>query len=201
MVWRIFFYWLFLEEYEQSVFAEVKIFLFFQVSFVNFPKTLLCGEVHLVTVTFANIGSKPLHKLKLVTTNPKYLVLGTSQHKVTSEHIYHSSTTTTTTSSTTSTPTTLTSVPCDPASVKRVIDIDIPDGVLHPNTSVNMPLWMRGNDIGGIQEIEMLFYYEPAHQQTKPKSVLFILCSMVTGCQLIPIFLYNSYILGQNPIF
>jgi len=22
-----------------------------------------------------------------------------------------------------------------------------------------------------------------------------------TGCQLIPIFLYNSYILGQNPIF
>ena len=146
---------------------------------MNFPKTLLCGEVHLVTVTFANIGSKPLHKLKLVTTNPKYLVLGTSQHKVTSEHIYHSSTTTTTTSSTTSTPTTLTSVPCDPASVKRVIDIDIPDGVLHPNTSVNMPLWMRGNDIGGIQEIEMLFYYEPAHQQTKPKSVLFILCSMV----------------------
>jgi len=23
----------------------------------------------------------------------------------------------------------------------------------------------------------------------------------ITGCQLIPIFLYNSYILGQNPIF
>ena len=24
---------------------------------------------------------------------------------------------------------------------------------------------------------------------------------LITGCQLIPIFLYNSYILDQNPIF
>ncbi|XP_052816266.1 trafficking protein particle complex subunit 8-like isoform X2 [Mya arenaria] len=131
-----------------------------QVSFLNFPKTLLCGEVHPVTVTFTNVGSTPLHRLKLATSNPKYLVLGLNTDIRTSTSVYTSSSDCNETSS---------CVNCDPCAVKRVIDIDIPEGVLHPNSSISLPLWVRGNDIGGVHEVDLLFYYESAKQTNKPK--------------------------------
>ena len=48
----------------------------FQVSFCNFPRTLLCGEVHGVMLQLTNVGSSPLHKLQVTSTSPEYFTLG-----------------------------------------------------------------------------------------------------------------------------
>ncbi|XP_052230198.1 trafficking protein particle complex subunit 8-like isoform X4 [Dreissena polymorpha] len=131
-----------------------------QVSFTNFPKTLLCGEVHLVTVTFTNTGSIPLQKLKLASTNPKYFVLGRSEDLKLPANVYSISSNLKDNSA---------FVTCDRNSVKHVCDIDIPNGVLHQASSVSLPLWIRGNDIGGVHEVDLLFYYQASQQTTKPR--------------------------------
>ncbi|XP_070190978.1 trafficking protein particle complex subunit 8-like isoform X2 [Littorina saxatilis] len=43
------------------------------------------------------------------------------------------------------------------------------DGVLHPGQSVSLPVWLRGNDIGGVHEVDVLFYYEPVAPRTPVK--------------------------------
>lgn len=132
-----------------------------QVSFCNFPQTLLCGEVHAIMLQFTNIGSSPLHKLKVGSSNPEFFTLGShgetpkfpSVYQVTSE------------------------VPnlnlsCEFNSkvtndVSCVVDINIPNGVLQPKNTLSVPAWIRGNDIGGVHETHFMFYYEPCHSTPK----------------------------------
>ena len=47
-----------------------------QVMFCEFPDALLCGEVHCVEVEFSNVGSVPLHHLRVSTSNPNFLTFG-----------------------------------------------------------------------------------------------------------------------------
>ncbi|XP_045191789.2 trafficking protein particle complex subunit 8-like isoform X2 [Mercenaria mercenaria] len=129
-----------------------------EVSFVDFPKTLLCGEVHPVTVYFTNKGSSPLHKLKVASSNPKCFVIGQNIDKQHSNSVYDM----------TDTSSDSISVNCD-VSVKRVIDIEIPEGTLHSNSTMSIQLWIRGNDIGGNHQVDFLFYYELAENPQKPK--------------------------------
>ena len=60
------------------------------------------------------------------------------------------------------------SVNCD-LNIKRVIDIEIPDGILHSKSSMSIQLWIRGNDIGGNHQVDFLFYYELAESSQKTK--------------------------------
>ncbi|KAL4234283.1 Trafficking protein particle complex 8 [Mactra antiquata] len=130
-----------------------------QVSFLNFPRTLLCGEVHPVTLSFTNVGSSPMHKLMVASSNPKCFVLGTVLNKHNLGGVYKSS----------SVKDELNCVKCDTDNVGRVTLIDLPGGVLHPKGSFSIQLWIRGNDIGGNHEIDFLFYYESAQKSTKPR--------------------------------
>lgn len=58
--------------------------------------------------------------------------------------------------------------------VSSVLDISLPSGTLQPKSTVSVPAWIRGNDIGGIHEINFTFYYEPVQENTKNRLVLFL---------------------------
>ena len=141
--------------------------LIFQASFVNFPKTLLCGEVHPVTLNFTNTGSSPLRNLKVALSNPKFFTLGDHSDIPKFSGVYHIEKF----NEASSNCNLCTSADKDFSSLSRVMDINIPGGVLHPNTSATVLAWVRGNDIGGIHEVNFLFYYEPAQQMPKVRSV------------------------------
>ncbi|KAK3085582.1 hypothetical protein FSP39_005648 [Pinctada imbricata] len=132
-----------------------------QVTFCNFPGTLLCGEVHAVMLQFTNIGSSPLHKLKLASTNPEFITLGGHGEPPKFPSVYQNSL----------------DVPnydscsCrtskDKNSTKSVVDIDLPNGILQPKCTISIPAWVRGNDIGGIHDVHFMFYYEPVQGSQK----------------------------------
>lgn len=111
-----------------------------------------------MTVYFTNQGSSPLHKLKVASSNPKCFVLGSSLDRPHSNTVYNISDKSSDSIS----------VNCD-FSVKRVLDIVIPDGVLHSKSTMSVQLWIRGNDIGGNHQVDFLFYYELAENLEKPK--------------------------------
>lgn len=55
-------------------------------------------------------------------------------------------------------------------STPKVNSLPFPgDGVLHPAQTVALPVWLRGNDIGGVHEVDFLFYYEPVAPRTQVK--------------------------------
>ena len=56
---------------------------------------------------------------------------------------------------------------CDTNSSNSVVNIPVPNAVLKPGEVVSVPLWLRGNDIGGVHEVDFLFYYEPVNVQSK----------------------------------
>ena len=152
-----------------SIITKYATYLFFccifQASFVNFPKTLLCGEVHPVTLNFTNTGSSPLRNLKVALSNPKFFTLGDHSDIPKFSGVYHIE----------NAPSFNCSL-CTPADkdfskLSRVMDISIPGGTLHPNSTVTVLAWVRGNDIGGIHEVNFLFYYEPAQQMPKVRLV------------------------------
>jgi hypothetical protein len=58
----------------------------------------------------------------------------------------------------------------DKVKVSRVLSIPIADGILRPKSTVSVPAWIRGNDIGGMHEIDFVFYYEPTNQTTTTKT-------------------------------
>ena len=56
------------------------------------------------------------------------------------------------------------------SATSQVISVPFPgDGVLQPGQTVSLPVWLRGNDIGGVHEVDFLFYYEPATPRTHVK--------------------------------
>lgn len=111
-----------------------------------------------MTLSFTNTGSTPLHRLKVASSNPKYFVLGDYTDNDMPSSVYKAVSASRSSE-----------VICDDSAVKRVMDINIPGGSLHPNTSFSVPLWVRGNDIGGMHEVDFLFYYEAVQQLKKPR--------------------------------
>ncbi|KAJ8276838.1 hypothetical protein GJAV_G00068480 [Gymnothorax javanicus] len=48
-----------------------------------------------------------------------------------------------------------------------VLLIPLPDSVLQPGASVQLPMWLRGPDREGVHEINFLFYYESTEKSSK----------------------------------
>ncbi|KAK3581188.1 hypothetical protein CHS0354_024722 [Potamilus streckersoni] len=135
-----------------------------QVSFSNFPKSLLCGEVHPIVVYFTNSGSSPLHRLKVACSNPKFFTLSSHGESPKFAGVYHTDNITDGINRTHFT----TTLNCkDAGNVNRVVDISIPNGILQPKSTISIPAWIRGDDIGGIHEVDFLFYYEPVQKMSK----------------------------------
>ena len=58
----------------------------------------------------------------------------------------------------------------DSSKISQVTSVPFPvDGVLQPGQTVSLPVWLRGNDIGGVHEVDLLFYYEPVGARWKVK--------------------------------
>lgn len=131
-----------------------------QVSFCNFPRTLLCGEVHAVMLQFTNVGSSPLHRLKVASTCPAFFTLGCHGQLPKFPCVYQ----TNLDMALSDGECLCNSVSKDSVNVTHVVDIVLPSGTLQPKSTISIPAWIRGNDIGGIHEIHFMFYYEPVQK-------------------------------------
>nr|XP_033789660.1 trafficking protein particle complex subunit 8 isoform X3 [Geotrypetes seraphini] len=145
-----------------------------EVFFINFPTGLLCGEVRKAYVEFVNVSKCPLTRLKVVSKRPEFFTFGSTTAVLTplspsaSENC--SAYRTVVTESTSVSMALISSAsPVDfgVGNQSEVIDVPLPDSVIHPGTSVQLPLWLRGPDEEGVHEINFLFYYESTEKQSK----------------------------------
>lgn len=147
-----------------------------EVFFINFPTGLLCGEIRKAYVEFVNVSKCPLTALKVVSKHPEFFTFGGNTAVLTplspsaSENCSAYKT-----------------VVTDPTSVRtallssassadfgigtggspEVIQVPLPDAVLLPGASVQLPMWLRGPDEEGVHEINFLFYYESIKKHSK----------------------------------
>uniref|UniRef100_A0A8B9RS85 Trafficking protein particle complex 8 n=1 Tax=Accipiter nisus TaxID=211598 RepID=A0A8B9RS85_9AVES len=147
-----------------------------EVFFINFPTGLLCGEIRKAYVEFVNVSKCPLTALKVVSKHPEFFTFGGNTAVLTplspsaSENCSAYKT-----------------VVTDPTSVRtallssassvdfgvgtggqpEVIHVPLPDAVLLPGASVQLPMWLRGPDEEGVHEINFLFYYESIKRHSK----------------------------------
>uniref|UniRef100_A0A4W3GDD7 Trafficking protein particle complex subunit 8 n=1 Tax=Callorhinchus milii TaxID=7868 RepID=A0A4W3GDD7_CALMI len=148
-----------------------------EVFFLNFPTGLLCGEMRKAYVEFVNVSKCPLTGLKVVCKDPAFFSFGSKAAVLTplspsaSENCSAYKTVVTDCACMSSAPTTSVSPAdfgIDSKKPPWVIDVPLPDSVLLPGASVQLPMWLRGPDEEGVHEINFLFYYE----STKPHSKL-----------------------------
>uniref|UniRef100_A0A8C2YA37 Trafficking protein particle complex subunit 8 n=1 Tax=Coturnix japonica TaxID=93934 RepID=A0A8C2YA37_COTJA len=147
-----------------------------EVFFINFPTGLLCGEIRKAYVEFVNVSKCPLTALKVVSKHPEFFTFGANTAVLTplspsaSENCSAYKT-----------------VVTDPTSVRtallssassvdfgvgtggqpEVIHVPLPDSILLPGASVQLPMWLRGPDEEGVHEINFLFYYESIKRHSK----------------------------------
>ncbi|XP_018603460.2 trafficking protein particle complex subunit 8 isoform X3 [Scleropages formosus] len=150
-----------------------------EVFFINFPTALLCGEIRKAYVEFANVSKVPLTGLRVVSKRPEFFTFGSHTSALTplspgaSENCsaYKTVVTGSSSSSSSAVATTLVS-PLDfgaggNGSQPGVVDIPLPDSVLQPGASIQLPMWLRGPDREGVHEINFLFYYESTEKTSK----------------------------------
>ncbi|XP_072113969.1 trafficking protein particle complex subunit 8 isoform X1 [Mobula birostris] len=148
-----------------------------EVFFINFPTGLLCGELRKTYVEFVNVSQCPLTGLKVVCKDPDFFSFGSKTAALTpssptgSENCSAYKTVITDCAGVSSAITSSVSpvdFGVDSGNPQWVIDVPLPDTVLLPGASVQLPMWLRGPDDEGVHEINFLFYYE----STKPHSKL-----------------------------
>ncbi|XP_041046081.1 trafficking protein particle complex subunit 8 isoform X1 [Carcharodon carcharias] len=148
-----------------------------EVFFINFPTGLLCGEIRKTYVEFVNVSKCPLAGLKVVCKDPDFFSFGSKTAVLTPLSP-------TASENCSAYKTVVTDCACMPSAVTSsvspadfgmgtgnplwVTDVPLPDSVLLPGASVQLPMWLRGPDEEGVHEINFLFYYE----STKPHSKL-----------------------------
>ncbi|KAM5219682.1 trafficking protein particle complex subunit 8 isoform 5-T5 [Hipposideros larvatus] len=147
-----------------------------EVFFIHFPTGLLCGEIRKAYVEFVNVSKCPLTGLKVVSKRPEFFTFGGNTAVLTplspsaSENCSAYKTVVT---DSTSVCTALTSSASSvdfgigTGSQPEVIPVPLPDTVLLPGASVQLPMWLRGPDEEGVHEINFLFYYESVKRQPK----------------------------------
>lgn len=147
-----------------------------QVFFIHFPTGLLCGEIRKAYVEFVNVSRCPLTGLKVVSKHPEFFTFGGNTAALTplspaaSENC---SAYKTVVSESASACVALTSSASSGAfgvgtgGQPEVIPVPLPDTVLLPGASVQLPLWLRGPDEEGVHEINFLFYYESVKKLPK----------------------------------
>uniref|UniRef100_A0A8D0NKX2 Trafficking protein particle complex 8 n=1 Tax=Sus scrofa TaxID=9823 RepID=A0A8D0NKX2_PIG len=147
-----------------------------EVFFIHFPTGLLCGEIRKAYVEFVNVSKCPLTGLRVVSKRPEFFTFGGNTAALTplspsaSENCSAYKTVVT---DPTSVCTALTSSASSvdfgigTGSQPEVIPVPLPDTVLLPGASVQLPMWLRGPDEEGVHEINFLFYYESVKKQPK----------------------------------
>ncbi|XP_072425838.1 trafficking protein particle complex subunit 8 isoform X1 [Chiloscyllium punctatum] len=148
-----------------------------EVFFINFPTGLLCGELRKTYVEFVNVSKCPLTRLKVVCKDADFFSFGSKTAALTplsptaSENCSAYKTIVTDSACMSSAVTSSVSLKdfgMDTGNPLWVTDVPLPDPVLLPGASVQLPMWLRGPDEEGVHEINFLFYYE----STKPHSKL-----------------------------
>ncbi|XP_076991817.1 trafficking protein particle complex subunit 8 isoform X4 [Tamandua tetradactyla] len=147
-----------------------------EVFFIHFPTGLLCGEIQKAYVEFVNVSKCPLTGLKVVSKRPEFFTFGGNTAVLTplspsaSENCSAYKTVVT---DSTSVCTALISAASSVdfgigiGSQPEVIPVPLPDAVLLPGASVQLPMWLRGPDEEGVHEINFLFYYESVKKKPK----------------------------------
>uniref|UniRef100_A0A452E527 Trafficking protein particle complex subunit 8 n=1 Tax=Capra hircus TaxID=9925 RepID=A0A452E527_CAPHI len=139
-----------------------------EVFFIHFPTGLLCGEIRKAYVEFVNVSKCPLTGLKVVSKRPEFFTFGGNTAVLTplspsaSENCNSTSVCTALVSSASSV-----DFGIGIGSQPEVISVPLPDTVLLPGASVQLPMWLRGPDAEGVHEINFLFYYESVKKQPK----------------------------------
>ncbi|XP_063651641.1 trafficking protein particle complex subunit 8 isoform X4 [Pan troglodytes] len=147
-----------------------------EVFFIHFPTGLLCGEIRKAYVEFVNVSKCPLTGLKVVSKRPEFFTFGGNTAVLTplspsaSENCSaYKTVVTDATSVCTALISSASSVDfgIGTGSQPEVIPVPLPDTVLLPGASVQLPMWLRGPDEEGVHEINFLFYYESVKKQPK----------------------------------
>ncbi|XP_037661646.1 trafficking protein particle complex subunit 8 isoform X2 [Choloepus didactylus] len=147
-----------------------------EVFFIHFPTGLLCGEIRKAYVEFVNVSKCPLTGLKVVSKHPEFFTFGGNTAVLTplspsaSENCSaYKTVVTDSTSMCTALISSASSVDfgIGIGSQPEVISVPLPDTVLLPGASVQLPMWLRGPDEEGVHEINFLFYYESVKKQPK----------------------------------
>ncbi|EMP36724.1 Trafficking protein particle complex subunit 8 [Chelonia mydas] len=147
-----------------------------EVFFINFPTGLLCGEIRKAYVEFVNVSKCPLTALKVVSKHPEFFTFGGNTAVLTplspsaSENCSaYKTVVTDSTSVCTALMSSASSVNfgVGTGSQPEVIHVPLPDSVLLPGASVQLPMWLHGPDEEGVHEINFLFYYESIKKHSK----------------------------------
>uniref|UniRef100_A0ABI7XT42 Trafficking protein particle complex 8 n=1 Tax=Felis catus TaxID=9685 RepID=A0ABI7XT42_FELCA len=147
-----------------------------EVFFIHFPTGLLCGEIRKAYVEFVNVSKSPLTGLKVVSKRPEFFTFGGNTAVLTplspsaSENCSaYKTVATDSTAVCTALISSASSVDfgIGIGSQPEVIPVPLPDTVLLPGASVQLPMWLRGPDEEGVHEINFLFYYESVKKQPK----------------------------------
>lgn len=147
-----------------------------QVFFIHFPTGLLCGEIRKAYVEFVNVSKCPLTGLKVVSKRPEFFTFGGNTAVLTplspsaSENCSaYKTVVTDSTCECTALISSASSVDFGTGigSQPEVIPVPLPNAVLLPGASVQLPMWLRGPDEEGVHEINFLFYYQNVARQPK----------------------------------
>ncbi|KAG7488409.1 hypothetical protein MATL_G00034240 [Megalops atlanticus] len=149
-----------------------------EVFFINFPTGLLCGEIRKAYVEFVNVSQVPLTGLRVVSKHPEFFTFGSHASTLTplsptaSENCSAYKTVATGPASDGGAAAATLVSPADFGAgsdglCPGVVDIPLPDSVLQPGASVQLPMWLRGPDREGVHEINFLFYYESTEKTSK----------------------------------
>ncbi|XP_068955963.1 trafficking protein particle complex subunit 8 isoform X2 [Petaurus breviceps papuanus] len=144
-----------------------------EVFFIHFPTGLLCGEIRKAYVEFVNVSKCPLTGLKVVSKRPEFFTFGGNTAVLTplspsaSENCSaYKTVVADSTSGATALTSSASSVDFGLGSQPEVIHVPLPDSILLPGASVQLPMWLRGPDEEGVHEINFLFYYESIKKQS-----------------------------------
>ncbi|EGW04823.1 Protein TRS85-like, partial [Cricetulus griseus] len=147
-----------------------------EVFFIHFPTGLLCGEIRKAYVEFVNVSKCPLTGLKVVSKRPEFFTFGVNTAALTPLSPSTSENCSAYKTVVTGSPSTGTALVSSASSVDfgtstgqqlEAIPVPLPDSVLLPGASVQLPMWLRGPDEEGVHEINFLFYYESVKKQPK----------------------------------
>ncbi|KAK7811172.1 hypothetical protein U0070_004715 [Myodes glareolus] len=147
-----------------------------EVFFIHFPTGLLCGEIRKAYVEFVNVSKCPLTGLKVVSKRPEFFTFGVNTAALTPLSPSTSENCSAYKTVVTGSPSAGTALVSSASSVDfgtstgqqlEAIPVPLPDSVLLPGASVQLPMWLRGPDEEGVHEINFLFYYESVKKQPK----------------------------------
>eukprot|EP00794_Sanderia_malayensis_P018865 gene18865-20765_t len=127
-----------------------------QIWMMNFPVTLLCGEVRMTQFVFKNEGKMALKNLHIYCNHPENSCIdkqSTTEDINSKESIYelvdkesvrHS----------------LFDNTCD-VDLESPLNVPLRNGLLLPGEEISVPVWIHGIATPGVHELDYLFYYEP----------------------------------------